>query len=199
MLKQDLARSYSLTHGKVIRRVVECYRSPGVHAVAVFRFGQWILSQPLALRILLKPAYAYLNHRTKAKWGIMLAPGATIGKGLHIFHFGGIFVGEQVIIGENCSLSHDVTIGLAGEGKRRGAPTIGNNVYIAPGAKIAGRVHIGNNVKIGANAVVSKDVPDNALVQVQSMQVVSFQGFYGESSGKPSTSEESSATRPPEG
>jgi len=199
MLKQDLARSYSLTHGKAIRRVVECYRSPGIHAVVVFRFGQWILRQHFAIRILLKPLYAFLNHRTKAKWGIMLAPTARIGKGFHIFHFGGIFVGEQVIIGENCSLSHDVTIGLAGEGKRRGAPMIGNNVYIAPGAKIAGRVHIGNNVKIGANAVVSKDVPDNALVQVPSMQVVSFQGFYGESSGKPFTSDESSATRSPEG
>jgi len=129
----------------------------------------------------------------------MIAPGANIGKGLHIFHFGGIFVGEQVVIGENCYLSHDVRIGLAGEGRRRGAPTIGNNVYIAPGAKIAGRINIGNNVKIGANAVVTKDVPDNALVQVQSMQVVTFQGFYGGASHQPSSSEEASTARPPEG
>jgi serine O-acetyltransferase len=179
MLKQDLERSYDLTHGKPVRRVVECYRSPGVHAVVVFRFGQWLLRQPVLVRILLKPIYALWNHRTKAKWGIMIAPGAVIGQGLHIFHFGGIFIGEQVVIGENCSISHDVTIGLAGEGRRRGAPTIGKNVYIAPGAKIAGRIRVGDNVRIGANAVVSRDVPDNALVQVQSMQVVTFPGFYG--------------------
>jgi serine O-acetyltransferase len=179
MLKDDLKRSYNLTEGNPLRRVFECYRSPGVHAVVVFRFGQWILRQNLLVRILLKPVYAFLNHYKMSKWGILLAPRATIGKGFHIFHFGGIFVGEQVTIGENCSLSHDVTIGLSGEGSRRGAPTIGDNVYIAPGANISGRIRVGNNVKIGANAVVGRDVPDNALVQVPPMRVVTFPSFYG--------------------
>lgn len=41
-----------------------------------------------------------------------------------------------------------------------GAPTIGDNVYIGPGAKIFGAIHIGNNVRIGANCVVLEDVPD---------------------------------------
>ena len=43
-------------------------------------------------------------------------------------------------------------------------PTIGDNVYIGPGAKIFGKISIGNNVKIGANAVVLKDAPDNAIL-----------------------------------
>lgn len=179
MLKHDLKRSYDLTQGKPLRRIVECYRSPGVHGVIAFRFGQWIIGKNLLIRILLKPVYAFMNHRMMAKWGILLAPRAKIGKGLHIFHFGGIFVGEQVVIGENCSLSHDVTIGLSGEGSRRGAPTIGNNVYIAPGANISGKIHIGNNVKIGANVVVGRDVPDNALVQLPPMRMVTFSTFYG--------------------
>jgi len=37
-------------------------------------------------------------------------------------------------------------------------------VYIAPGAKLFGKIHIGNNVKIGANAVVHKDVPDQPRI-----------------------------------
>ena len=45
-----------------------------------------------------------------------------------------------------------------------GAPTIGDNCIIYPGAKIFGKITIGNNVVIGANAVVNKDVPDNAIV-----------------------------------
>ena len=182
MLKYDLKRSYSLTPGKPLRRVFECYRSPGVRAVIVFRFGQWRLRQNLLIRILLKPFYAFMNHCIMARWGILLAPRTKIGKGLHIFHFGGIFISEQVTIGENCSLSHDVTIGLSGEGSRRGAPTIGDNVYIAPGANISGKIHIGNNVKIGANAVVARDVPDNALVQLPPMRVVTFPAFYGSKS-----------------
>ncbi len=182
MLKHDLKRSYSLTPGKPLRRVFECYRAPGVQAVVAFRFAQWLRRQALVLRFILKPVCAFMNYLVRVKWGIVLAPEARIGKGLHIFHFGGIFVGEEVIIGEHCSLSHDVTIGLSGEGLRRGAPVIGDNVYIAPGANISGKIRVGNNVKIGANAVVGRDVPDNALVQVPPMRVVTFPTFYGSQS-----------------
>jgi serine O-acetyltransferase len=47
-------------------------------------------------------------------------------------------------------------------------------VYIAPGAKIAGRIKIGDNVKIGANAVIERDIPDNAVVQIRPMLVATF-------------------------
>ena len=182
MLKHDLKRSYNLTSGKSLRRVFECYRSPGVHAVIAFRFSQWLRGQPLVVRFLLKLICSFMNYLVRLQWGIVLSPEARIGRGLHIFHFGGIFVGGQVTIGENCSLSHDVTIGLSGEGSRRGAPTIGDNAYIAPGANISGKIRIGNNVKIGANAVVGMDVPDNALVQLPPMRVVTFPNFYGSKS-----------------
>lgn len=41
---------------------------------------------------------------------------------------------------------------------------VGNNVYISTGVTILGPVKIGNNVTIGAGAVVTKDIPDNAIV-----------------------------------
>lgn len=80
----------------------------------------------------------------------------------------GIVIAAGAIIGENCYLSHQVTIG-----RNRGeVPVIGNNVYIGPGAKIFGGIHIGNNVKIGANCIVFEDIPDNATVVLPKPRVI---------------------------
>jgi len=179
MLRADLRRTFSLLTGTrtVAGKVVDCYRSPGVHAVIVYRFGHWLLSQPRFFRLLLTPLYWLLDHRIRAKWGIQIQPEATIGEGFHIHHFGGIFVSGYAVIGRDFTLSHDVTIGAAGEGERRGAPTMGDNVFIAPGAKVNGKITIGKNVRIGPNAVVIRSVPDNALVHLPKMQVVTFSNF----------------------
>ena len=40
----------------------------------------------------------------------------------------------------------------------------GDNCYLGIGCKLFGSVRIGNNVTVGANAVVTKDIPDNAVV-----------------------------------
>lgn len=74
----------------------------------------------------------------------------------------GIIIATEAIIGKNCTIMQQVTIGK--NGKDEGAPTIGDNVFIGAGAKIIGPINVGNNVKIGANAVVVKDIPDNATV-----------------------------------
>lgn len=76
-------------------------------------------------------------------------------------------------------LSQQVTIGVVNRGKMKGYPTIGDNVYIGPGAKVIGNVHVGNNVAIGANCVVTKDVPDNAVVVGIPGQVISYEGSTG--------------------
>lgn len=77
-----------------------------------------------------------------------------------------IFVSGGAIIGSNCVIFQQVTIGsnTLPDSKGTGSPMIGNNCYIGAGAKIVGNVKIGNNVRIGANAVVYKDVPDNSVV-----------------------------------
>ncbi|NLF29741.1 MAG: serine acetyltransferase [Planctomycetes bacterium] len=163
MLKQDILRTYHRAKGGRFRRILHCVRSPGVHAVVDLRFAQWLRRRPLVVRLILKPWRWLLHHWVLTRWGICIAPDAEIGEGCYIGHFGGIVVGGNVRIGRNVNLSQGVTIGVAGQGDRRGSPSIGDNVYIAPGAKIFGRIRVGSNVKIGANAVIHKDVPDNAV------------------------------------
>ena len=106
------------------------------------------------------------------RWGIDLPAEAQIGPGLRIGHFGGIVVSKDVVIGRNLDLSHGVTIGVSGEGSQRGTPRIGDNVYVAPGAKLFGPIVIGNNVKIGANAVVYQTVSDDCIVVLGQGMVV---------------------------
>lgn len=72
------------------------------------------------------------------------------------------------MIGSNCTIFHQVTIG---EGKD-GAPIIGDEVLIGAGAKIIGNVKIGANSKIGVNAVVVHDVPENSIVTAQEGTIV---------------------------
>lgn len=80
----------------------------------------------------------------------------------------GIIVSNDAIIGKNCQLYHQVTIG----GGKNGSPIIGDNVLIGAGAKIIGHVKIGNNVKIGAGCVVAVDVPDNATVVMNKPRII---------------------------
>lgn len=86
-------------------------------------------------------------------------PEEKIGGGLMLGHgFSIIIIAES--IGKNVSIFQQTTIGYS----HGGCPIIGDNVWIYAGAKILGKIRIGNNAVIGANAVVTKDVPDNAVV-----------------------------------
>lgn len=190
MLKRDLQRAYAFAKGSKARRIFECLRSPGVQAVVAYRMGHWLRTQPLPVRLLLTPFVSMQRHHVRGKWGIDIGPEAQIGPGFHIIHYGGIFVAGDVVAGENFSITHDITLGYSQAKCILGFPVIGDNVYIAPGAKIAGKVRIGNNVKIGANAVIERDIPDHAVVQIRPMLVVTFpntsceEQHYSENNGR---------------
>lgn len=115
----------------------------------------------------------------KFKFTICIPHKTSIGKGFYIGHFGSIFISRNAVIGDNCNISQGVTIGQISQGVNRGAPKIGNNVYIGPGAKIIGNVTIGDNVAIGANAVVTKDVTNNNSVGGVPAAVISSKGSEG--------------------
>ena len=103
--------------------------------------------------------------------GIEIHPGAKIGKNLFIDHGMGVVIGETSEIGNNVTIYHAVTLGgsspsVDSERQRheKRHPTIGDDVVIGSGAQIIGPIKVGNNSRIAANAVVVKDVPDNATM-----------------------------------
>jgi len=140
-----------------------------------FRVCNWSRST-ITLKYTLYPvARIVFNHYTY-KFGISIPIGTQIDAGFYIGHFGCIIVNPECKIGKNVNISHGVTLGQANRGERRGSPSIGDNVYIAPGAKIIGKIKIGNNVAIGANSVVTKDIEDNAVVVGIPGKVISSNG-----------------------
>ena len=80
---------------------------------------------------------------------------ARIGGGLMMPHPNGVVIHKDAVIGPNCLILQQVTIGTNG----KGVPVIGGHVDIGAGARIIGPVTIGDHARIGANAVVTRDVP----------------------------------------
>jgi serine O-acetyltransferase len=174
----DFRRYFLNQKGNGIKRVLGVFLTEGFRAVAVYRLGHWLLGQWLIVRVLLKPLFKMLYWWVRVFYGIELRPDGNIGKGFLIHHYGGIFVLGN--IGEGVTISQDVTIGVAGRGQGRGIPEIGNNVYVSPGAKIAGDIKIGDGARIGANAVVERDVPPGGLVQLRLLPIVVMGDLYHE-------------------
>jgi serine O-acetyltransferase len=106
--------------------------------------------------------YLYRKYKIRSlKFGFTI-PLNTFGPGLSIAHRGFIVVNPEAKIGSNCRIHPGTVIGE----KNNQSPTIGNNVYIGPGAKIFGGITIANNVKIGANAVVNKSISEPGVTVV---------------------------------
>ena len=103
--------------------------------------------------------------------GIEIHPKAKIGKNLFIDHGMGVVIGETSEIGDNVTIYHNVTLGgiapsINSNDQRntKRHPTLEDNVVIGSGAQILGPIIIKKNSLIGANAVVTKDVPENAVM-----------------------------------
>ena len=103
--------------------------------------------------------------------GIEIHPKAKIGQNLFIDHGMGVVIGETSEIGNNVTIYHMVTLGgispsIKSEEQRdvKRHPTLKNNVVVGSGAQVLGPIIVGENAKIGANAVVTKNVPENAVM-----------------------------------
>jgi serine O-acetyltransferase len=111
------------------------------------------------------PWHALMRKVARARhlfWSVLtqsdVDPRATLGRRLMLPHPNGVVIHEDAVIGNDCMIMQQVTIGMIGEGE---VPRIGNKVYVGAGAKIIGRVDVGDGARVGANAVVTKDVPPN--------------------------------------
>ena len=130
----------------------------GLHATIDYRIAHWLLRHHC--RFLARA----VSQWSKLWTGIEIHPGARIGKRLVIDHGTGIVIGETAEIGDDCLLYQGVTLGGTGKDVGKRHPTLGNNVMVGAGAKVLGPIHVGNNARIAANAVVLREVPDNATV-----------------------------------
>lgn len=104
--------------------------------------------------------YKFCFHKLSVKLGFSI-PLNVFGKGLSIAHYGSIVVNNRAKVGENCRIQENITIGSTGGNWE--APRIGNNVFIASGARIIGDIEIGSFNTIGANAVVTKSFTEEHI------------------------------------
>lgn len=105
--------------------------------------------------------------------GVDIPRNLKVGENFMIHHPLGIVINPGVVIGNNCSIRQNTTIGNK-TGGTENCPVIGNNVDIGANAVIIGDIKIGNNVVIGAGAVVVKDVPDNAVVAGNPAKIIRY-------------------------
>ena len=138
---------------------------PGVKAVFFHRIANFfqLAKFYLVARI--------ISQLSRFLTGIEIHPGAKIGKNLFIDHGMGVVIGETSEIGNNVTIYHMATLGgiapsINSNNQRqvKRHPTLGDCVVVGSGAQILGPVMIGANAKVGANAVVTKDVPENAVM-----------------------------------
>lgn len=136
--------------------IVLCY--PGFHALIFYKISSFLW------RYKLKLLARFISQIGRFFTGIEIHPNAKIGKRLFIDHGMGVVIGETASIGNDVTIYHGVTLG--GTSSRPGIrhPQVGNNVVIGSGAQILGPIKIGNGAKIGSNAVVVKDVEENATM-----------------------------------
>lgn len=151
--------------------------SPGYTFMFYFRLCTYLRCKQPALLAL--PLYCLariaLRHYSY-RFGIFIPFGTQVGDGFYIGHCGDIHCHALARIGKNCNISQGVTLGQASRGKNKGHPSVGDGVYIGPGAKLVGAVRVGANAAIGANCVVTKDVPPNAVVVGVPGHVISYAG-----------------------
>ena len=99
-----------------------------------------------------------------------------IGRRLVIDHGMGIVIGETAEVGDDCLIYHGVTLGGTGKDQGKRHPTIGNNVLLSTGSKVLGPFKVGDGARIAANAVVLKEIPENATAVGVPARVVRIAG-----------------------
>ena len=138
---------------------------PGVKAVFFHRIANFfnVAKFDLLARI--------ISQFSRFLTGIEIHPGAKIGKNLFIDHGMGVVIGETSEIGDNVTIYHMATLGgiapsINSNDQRniKRHPTIEDDVVIGSGAQVLGPVTVGKCAKIGANAVITKDVPEKAVL-----------------------------------
>jgi serine O-acetyltransferase len=137
---------------------------PGFQALAVHRFGTYARTRRGLSGKVARKVHRMLFRLVRNFYGIELPATTQIGRRLLLGHQHGIVIDEHAVIGDDCVVRHNVTMGAGARHWTTEAPRLGDRVSISPGVVIIGNVHIGDDVQIGPNALVTTDVPAGAMV-----------------------------------
>lgn len=172
----DIGRLRRYGSGESTLRIL--FFNQGIWACACYRAGRYLNDKRLmpGLRHVVMFFYHLWWKWIEMSTGISISPDCRIGPGLYIGHFGQIILHSDVVMGRDCNLSQGVTIGLASADGKWGVPTIGDRVYIAPGAKVIGPIHLADGTVVGANAVVTRSTDENAIVAGIPAKTLSHKG-----------------------
>lgn len=110
-----------------------------------------------------------ITSAAKRASGAEIHPAAFIGERFVLDHGVNTVIGETVVIGDECYILGDVTIGAYGissnpYGKRH--PTLGNNVQVGAGARLLGPITIGDGSFISPYSVVIESIPPSSRVSI---------------------------------
>jgi serine O-acetyltransferase len=152
--------------------------TPGFKYTFWMRLTGWAILRP-ATRYTLGLVFKFILLHYRYKYGIAIPEYTEVGPGLFINRFGGIYVNGDVVIGSNVNIGMMTLLGQANRGERTGSPTVGNRVFVGVGSSVIGRVHLGDGSVVGVNSVVTRDVPENAVVGGTPAKVLSTQGSEG--------------------
>lgn len=130
----------------------------GYQALQSYRIAHWLWQQGRECLAL------FFQNQISQQFDVDIHPGATIGKGIMVDHATGVVMGETVVMEDNVSLLHGVTLGGSGCMKGLRHPIIRRGVLIGVGAKILGHIEIGEGAKIGAGSVVIDAVAAHTTV-----------------------------------
>lgn len=141
----------------------------GLVFIICFRFAHFFTKNK-TLYVIGSPIW--ITYRIFFRWivGIDISEKTKIGINCEVCHGMGLVVHPSVVIGNNVRLHHNTTIGMA-NGK---VPIIGNNVVIGANCVVIGDVSIGDGAIIGAGSVVTKDVPQNAVVVGNPAKIIKY-------------------------
>lgn len=163
LLEREYLNRYRKRELLILRAILLYYRDPNFRVVVLIQYAS--KGKNLRLR-------QFCCKKLSVKYGVFTSKDAIIGRNLKVEHFNGLVIGSGAIIGDNCTLYQQVTIGQ----KDNKYPIIGNNVVVYAGAKVLGHIKVGNNAIIGANAVIINDVPEYGIAVGVPARVINNKG-----------------------
>lgn len=156
-IKED---SYRVTGQELtFKNFLKAYRNQGFRYLFFYRVCNSYRKNKFAVLF-----SRFMMRHYSYKFGFQIPRQAKLGKGTYFGHFGTVVINENAVIGNHCNINHNITIGRQNRGSKKGAPTIGNKVWIGTGSVIVGKITIGDNVLIAPNAYVNFDVPPHSIV-----------------------------------